>query len=237
MREKLETTIDGLQRVTTHDALQNVVVSLRDLYEVDHVVYHSVNRSGEQYAALTYTPEWVEHYLDRDYARIDPVVQGCYRRFHPVDWKKLDWSSRMARKFLAEAIDAGVGNQGVSVPIRGPNGQFALFTASTRTNDEDWSNYTERNVSDLILVAHFINQKALELSDSKEMAPTQALSPREVDVLSLLAMGYSRAQAADSLSISEHTLRAYIEAARFKLNAQNTTHAVAKAIQLGLLSV
>ena len=32
----------------------------------------------------------------------------------------------------------------------------------------------------------------------------------------------NRAQAADSLSISEHTLRVYIESARFKLAAMNT---------------
>ena len=41
--------------------------------------------------------------------------------------------------------------------------------------------------------------------------------------MTLLALGYSRAQVADSLSISEHTLRAYIESARSKLGAQNTT--------------
>ena len=53
----------------------------------------------------------------------------------------------------------------------------------------------------------------------------------------MLALGYSRAQAADSLSISEHTLRVYIESARFKLAAANTTHAVARAMNQGLLSI
>ena len=53
----------------------------------------------------------------------------------------------------------------------------------------------------------------------------------------MLAMGYSRAKAAESLSISEHTLRVYIESARFKLAAMNTTHAVARALASGLLVV
>jgi hypothetical protein len=39
------------------------------------------------------------------------------------------------------------------------------------------------------------------------------------------------------LSISEHTLRAYIESARFKLGALNTTHAVAKALSEGFIVV
>ena len=50
-------------------------------------------------------------------------------------------------------------------------------------------------------------------------------------------MGYGRGQVAEMLSISEHTLRAYIESARFKLGALNTTHAVARALTEGLIVV
>lgn len=237
MKEKLETLITGLQQANTHEDLQGIVISLRELYDVDHVVYHSVKPSGEQYAALTYEPAWIDRYVEQSYARIDPVIQGCYQRFHAVDWKKLDWSAKPARRFLGEALDAGVGNQGLSVPIRGPNGQFALFTATRRAGDQLWSNYVDEFTNDLILIAHFLNQKALELGKGSDALPRTHLSPRETDALSLLALGLSRAQAAENLSISEHTLRAYIESARFKLGAQNTTHAVAKAITLGLIIV
>lgn len=237
MKEKLETLINSLEQATSHSDLQDVILKLRDLYDVDHVVYHSVNRAGEQYAALTYDNTWVDRYIEQDYARIDPVVQGCYQRFNPVDWKQLDWSSPRARNFMSEAADAGVGNQGLSVPIRGPNGQFALFTACAKASDQTWANYSNSYVSDLILVAHFINQKALEIDNGTDVQKSASLSPREIDTLSLLAMGYSRAQAAESLSISEHTLRVYIESARFKLGAQNTTHAVARAISHGLIVV
>ncbi len=74
---------------------------------------------------------WSERYQAHNYLRIDPVVAGCYRRFEPVDWKDLDWSSRAARQFRRDALDHGVGDQGFSVPIRGPHGQFALFTRTT----------------------------------------------------------------------------------------------------------
>lgn len=165
------------------------------------------------------------------------MVQGCLRRFHAVDWKELDWSGRQVRSFLGEAFDAGVGNQGFSVPIRGPNGQFALFTVNHRCSDPEWVRYTEEHVRDVILAAHFINQKALEIERGTDVIPGQSLSPREVDALTLLAMGYSRLQAAESLSISEHTLRVYVESARAKLEAANTTHAVARAMARGLLVV
>lgn len=233
----LEGFIEQMQTVRSYEQLNDQVVGLRDLLEVEHVVYHSVNSTGEQYAALTYSPEWVAEYIEQDYTRIDPVVQACYRRFHPIDWKRLDWSSKNARDFLGTAIDHGVGNQGFSVPIRGPSGQFALFTVSGVETDEAWAKYTEKHVRDLILVSHFVNQKALEIERGSDHAPSASLSPRETDALTLLAMGLSRAQAADSLSISEHTLRVYIESARFKLAAANTTHAVARALTQGLLVV
>lgn len=237
MEGLLEPIFESMQHARVLDELRDEIIGLREVLGVEHVVYHSVNSTGEQYAALTYSDEWVTRYLDQDYARIDPVVLGCYRRFNPVDWKKLDWSGKPARAFLGEAIDAGVGNQGFSVPIRGPNGQFALFTVSHKCSDEEWELYTRERTRDLILVSHFVNQKALELERGSDVVTSHALSPREVDALTMLAMGLSRAQAADSLSISEHTIRVYIESARFKLGAMNTTHAVAKALTLGLIVV
>lgn len=226
-----------MQRARSLDDLQGQVLALRELFDVEHLVYHSVNSTGEQYAALTYPMHWVDRYMEQDYARVDPVVQGCYRRFHPVDWRRLDWSGKAAKEFMGEALDVGVGHQGFSVPIRGPNGQFALFTISDSRNDYQWEKYTEEHIRDVILAAHFINQKALEIERGSDEAEFRQLSPRETDALTMLAMGYNRAQAADSLSISEHTLRVYIESARFKLGAANTTHAVARGLSLGLLAI
>ncbi|MCW3783978.1 helix-turn-helix transcriptional regulator [Defluviimonas salinarum] len=237
MQTRLAGGIAALQQATTLEELRAAVSGLRDQYEVEHFVYHSVNSTGQQYAVLTYAADWVDRYIEQDYARIDPVVQGCFRRFHPVDWKLLDWSGRPARAFLSEAIDAGVGNQGFSVPIRGPNGQFAMFTVSDRSGDARWRNFTAEHVADLILIAHFINLKALEIERGTDYRALHSLSPREVDALTKLAMGLNRAQAADSLAISEHTLRAYVESARFKLGAANTTQAVARAIAEGFVLI
>ncbi len=87
------------------------------------------------------------------------------------------------------------------------------------------------------MLAHYFNQTALKLEPGRKPEATQPLSPREVETMTLLAVGYSRAQVADTLSISEHTLRVYIESARFKLGALNTTHAVARAMARGQIVV
>ncbi|WP_417719233.1 helix-turn-helix transcriptional regulator [Salipiger sp.] len=229
--------LERLEKATALEDLQAISEAVRAHYRVDHHVYHWVSANGEQYGCGTYDPEWVDRYLEKGYLRIDPVVQGCYQRFHPVDWKRLDWSSKAARAFQKDAIAHGVGNQGYSIPIRGPNGQFALFTVSHSCDDDTWSAFTEEHRRDLILMAHYFNQKALELEPGRTPEAAQSLSPREVEAMTLLAVGYSRAQVAETLAISEHTLRVYVESARFKLGALNTTHAVARALSRGLIVV
>ncbi len=229
--------MEDLEGASELSELQTAIENLRDHFKVDHMVYHWVSGAGDQYGCGTYSPEWVQRYLEKEYLRIDPVIQGCYQRFHPVDWKRLDWSSKAARGFQKEAIAHGIGNQGFSVPVRGPNGQFALYTVSHNCDDDIWAAFTETNRRDLILIAHYFNQKALDFEPDRKPEPAQPLSPREVDALTLLAMGYSRAQVAETLNISEHTLRVYIESARFKLGAMNTVHAVARALSRGLIVI
>ncbi|MFP4273816.1 MAG: helix-turn-helix transcriptional regulator [Paracoccaceae bacterium] len=236
-RPGLEPILERLETATALDGLQDAIEALRDHFAVAHMVYHWVASPGEQYGCGTYPADWMEHYLARSYLRVDPVIRGCYRRFHPVDWKRLDWSGRPARTFLADALAHGLGNQGFSVPIRGPAGQFALFTVNHGCSDADWAAFTARHRHALILIAHVFNQKALEFEPARLPAATCALSPREVESMTLLATGLSRAQAAQALSISEHTLRAYVESARHKLGALNTTHAVARAMSRGLIVV
>jgi len=62
------------------------------------------------------------------------------------------------------------------------------------------------------------------------------LSPREYDVLKLMADGASISEAAKTLYLSEYTVRDYVTSAMKKLNAKNRTHAVALALRLGLIS-
>jgi DNA-binding CsgD family transcriptional regulator len=74
-------------------------------------------------------------------------------------------------------------------------------------------------------------------SGGKSLERVQKLSPREKDVLTLISTGQRRAQVADSLKISESTLRVYIDSARHKLGALNVFHAVAIAVKTGIIKV
>lgn len=228
---------EALNQATTLEELQHAAESIRDEYQVDHVVYHWVNSVGERFGCGTYTSDWVDHYLEKDYLYIDPVVIGCFNRFDPVSWKQLDWSSKGAREMLRDAVAFGIGPQGFTVPIRGPKGQYALFTLADSRNDADWEALIDARKKELIIVSHAFNQKALELEERVFSLETAHLSPRERSTLTLLAKGKNRAQAAQELEISENTLRVYVESARHKMGALNTTHAVARALAAGQIVV
>lgn len=234
---KLVDMQEALTQARTLEDLQNAAETLQAELGVAHVVYHWVNSVGERFGCGTYTSEWVDRYLEKDYLYIDPVILGCLNRFDPVNWKQLDWSTKATRDFLREAIEYGVGPQGFSIPVRGPNGQYALFTITDSRDDDAWESFIEEKKHDLILVAHAFNQKALSFEDGVFNTIRPQLSPRELSTLALLGKGRNRAQAAAELTISESTLRVYIESARHKLGALNTTHAVARAMAAGLIVV
>ena len=63
----------------------------------------------------------------------------------------------------------------------------------------------------------------------------EPLTPREVEVLRLLAGGASNQGIADALTVSEGTVKAHISHILGKIGAHNRTEAVARARQLGLL--
>ena len=72
---------------------------------------------------------------------------------------------------------------------------------------------------------------------SLEPLSAVSLTPREREVLELLAAGLSNKRAAKQLGLSEHTVKFHAQAIYSKLGVQNRAAAVTRSVQLGLLSV
>lgn len=76
------------------------------------------------------------------------------------------------------------------------------------------------------------------LLPSVDQAPTTAigeLTPREREVLRLLAEGLPNKTIASQLDISEHTVKFHVNAIMGKLGAQSRTEAVTRAVRAGLI--
>jgi DNA-binding CsgD family transcriptional regulator len=68
-------------------------------------------------------------------------------------------------------------------------------------------------------------------------APVEELTPRERDVLALLADGYGNRLIAARLGISEHTVKFHLASIFGKLGASTRTEAVRKGLELGLIDI
>jgi DNA-binding CsgD family transcriptional regulator len=75
-----------------------------------------------------------------------------------------------------------------------------------------------------------------EMSASRVLpSPALHISPREHEVLQLVAEGYSNTMIANRLHLSDNTVKGYVEALLTRLNARNRAEAVATASRLKLL--
>ncbi len=70
-----------------------------------------------------------------------------------------------------------------------------------------------------------------------EERPVEALTPREHDVLVLLADGVGNREIASRLGISEHTVKFHLSAIFGKLGATTRTDAVRRALRHGLIDI
>ena len=260
MTDRVQRLFEALENKGSIEDLGLLIDLIRDVFDVEHVAYLAMSL-GRDYAiasrqagplardagfwwreagtltAVTYAPEWGQRYAEAGYQRIDPVVEGAARSFVPINWKDLPWDTKKRQQFLKEAVECGIGNQGYTVPVRGPNGQFAMFVVNGTAADSQWARFIEMNSRDLLVVAHYFHQKVLEIEKIYGSPPPPNLSAREKDVLTYIAAGKSRAQVAHDLKISENTLRVYLDSARHKLNALNVPHAVAVGVQKGVINV
>jgi DNA-binding NarL/FixJ family response regulator len=64
----------------------------------------------------------------------------------------------------------------------------------------------------------------------------EALTRRELQVLALLAHGLTNREIARSIFVSESTVRAHLRTVTQKLGVHNRVHAVARALELGMVS-
>ena len=65
--------------------------------------------------------------------------------------------------------------------------------------------------------------------------PVQPLTPREIEVLRLLADGLANKEIAGKLNISDHTAKFHVAAILEKMNAASRAEAVAIGMRTGLI--
>ncbi|RXT36780.1 hypothetical protein B5V03_32415 [Bradyrhizobium betae] len=234
-----EETYEKIVRSNTLAELAESIREIRDEYGLAHLVYHAVHlpQSSESnpILLLTYDPEWVRRYTTRDYFLIDPVVQQGRRGFLPLDWSDVDHDSLQAQAFFREAARFEVGQNGMTLPVRGPGGERALLSITSNVASRDWQRERLNIMRDFQLVAHVVHDQAVRLSQLRGPGLPRQLSARERETLQLAARGFAPKQIAADLHLSPTAVRLYLQGARSKLECATLTQGIAKAISLDII--
>jgi DNA-binding CsgD family transcriptional regulator len=168
-----------------------------------------------------------------DLLATEPVAPHCKRSLTPFVWSHAE---------LAPGVESGLSlaselgfSSFVAFPLRNADaslyGNFTVFCADRSC--KSWLEWTTRFGPLLHITAQYF-QDSLYGCD---MEPTSdvALSPRQRECLLWASRGLSTKQIADKLVLSDPVVHEYLSAAKRKLGCASRSHAVARAVLLGLI--
>ena len=89
----------------------------------------------------------------------------------------------------------------------------------------------------VVLDPDFVSQFSVVADSGGRDDIEESLTPRELEVLRLLAEGKTNKAIAQELAVSSHTVKFHVTSLMGKLNAQSRTEAVVRATRLGLIAL
>lgn len=129
-----------------------------------------------------------------------------------------------------QAIKAGVG---ACVPKRITPEELVKIIKKVHQNEDPIVDDIVNKPKLASLIRRHFESMALQGADMANISAS--LSPRELEVLSLVADGKPNKQIGHSLNISEPTIKNHLTSILRKLNANDRTHAVVLAMRYGLI--
>ncbi len=236
-------TSDLLHSLTTTQSAEDVF-SIAKTYLDDQGLTHSIylfvdggNRDVRHWTSL---PQyWVDHYRDRNYARVDPFFRYCCNSFLPVhtgpDYlADHDFLTKVERNFIVEASETGF-RSGFSAPVRlRSNGAFGGWNFGGPLRRREFDRFLREHGERLALAAFCFHEHLQRHDVTASARPSGPhLTPRERECLLWLAKGIRTDGIADKLGLANVTVEFHLRNARRKLKAATREHCLVKAFLLG----
>ena len=195
-----------------------------------------INNSGidKQFVVIniSYPLEWMDLYLIKKFNEVDPVVIRHFRNFELQNWSETFKQNPPPPEFLKLARDFGLEKGytcGTTNLFRTEGSLFSISGPSLEKNKR-----TEFFFKAIVPHLHLALVNVLAQNKRKEIP---SLSKREKEVLKWTAKGKSSWDISIILNISENTVNYHISKIKQKLDAVSRYHAVAIALELGLIGI
>lgn len=195
-------------------------------------VLDPVGLRPEHFLAGNYPSEWIAHYTEQGYDRIDPVVLRSMTADQPFVWSR-PRSPRPALQLFDEASEVGIVS-GFAVPVRLRNGRHSVVSVTSDLKGGEFDRLMRSSQRSVQAAIYCYHDTLCELAGIGSHRP-DPIPGLEAEVLRWLAVGKDTVQIAEGLCMPECAVESHVANALARLNLTSRDHLAAEAIRRGLL--
>lgn len=228
--------IDASLKCTDKQELTGVIGRLNRLIPFDAAIC-ALARADEKgaiesfdIANISYPEEWLQHYFEKGYLAVDPVVRENFTHFRCQFWDRTYRRLRPPRDFVRDAQDFGL-RAGYTYGLKNrSNSEGSLFSFAGQS--------VQSHPRNEVIIQHIVPHLHQALVRILELQPPRQeifLTEREKEILQWVKEGKSSWDISVIFGISTRTVNYHINNVKQKLDAVNRAHAVAIGFSQGLI--
>lgn len=181
----------------------------------------------------TFPAEWHAEYDANGYIAIDPTVKHWWTSTNPIVWRKVEYSEGktgdLERMVMEQARVFGL-RSGISVPVHGSGAEGCMLSLASKEEHADFDIHDEAGLKIIVHAMHEVTKRIIATTSIGNEPNIETLTPREIECLSWTAKGKTSWATSRILDVSENTVIFHLRNAIKKLEVNNRSHAVAKAV-------
>lgn len=181
---------------------------------------------------LDYPAGWLTMYAEEELFKSDPIIRYNYENFKTHLWSEAMevYRDEPYTDFMNKASEFGL-KYGVASGVNGHQcSTGSIFSFSGSAN-----RFKKHHKKVLDIVTPHVHQALVRVCSLNSEKPAHALSGREREVIRWMKEGKTNWEISMILSISERTVKFHVQNIEKKLNAVNKAHAIAIAMDRGLV--
>lgn len=190
----------------------------------------------ETFVLSSYHPDFVQQYQSRHCYRADPAANFIRQHQLPTPWGLHNFTGTHAEAMYRTASKYGVCS-GATFPVTPPMVTVAGFGYASSKPYEEMLPTILASMPHGQLLATFVHQAITRLLNLYESPQAHSITERERACLNLAAQGLRDGEIADMLGISPRTVLFHLGNVKRKLEADNRSQMIARAMALKVIGI
>lgn len=202
--KELEALAAALPEVDHDRQLVSVLRRLSQTLSLKHATIHVVQESDSlkfnPKVMTTYPQNWIDRYVERNYARIDPVFPYAAQHDEGFFWDIIGPSNPMVNSFFRDAGSYGIGPSGYTYPMQIASQVKVAISVTSDLQPSEFRKYFEPLLPDFELIAEDLVLAFCEFAE-QELSPLRVPQDRTLRLLHGLAQGRTLREMAEKMDV------------------------------------